>query len=85
MRKAGFWKTDWFLGVAVVVRLVLFDRASKLIPSLERKARDLGVFEASRVPLDKIAAARRAAFSGGGPMAAATTWVVASRKPMPWI
>jgi len=55
MTKAGFWKTDWFLGVAVVIFVVLFNRLSDLIPSLERKAYDLGVVATSRVPSDKIA------------------------------
>ena len=55
MTKAGFWKTDWFLGVAVVIFIVLFNRLSDLIPSLERKAYDLGVVATSRTPLDKIA------------------------------
>src|SRR3990172_1717079 len=55
MRKAGFWKTGWFLGVAVVVGVVLFNATSDLVPSLERKAYDLGVVATSRNPLDKIA------------------------------
>ena len=55
MTKAGFWKTDWFLGVAVVILVALFSRASDLIPSLERKAYDLGVVATSRTPLNKIA------------------------------
>jgi serine/threonine-protein kinase len=55
MTKAGFWKTDWFLGVAVVISVVLFNRSSDLIPSLERKAYDLGVVATSRAPSDKIA------------------------------
>ena len=55
MTKAGFWKTDWFLGVSVVIFVVLFNRLSDLVPSLERKAYDLGVVATSRTPLDKIA------------------------------
>jgi serine/threonine-protein kinase len=55
MTKAGFWKTDWFLGIAVVICVVLFSRTSDLIPSLERKAYDLGVIATSRSPSDKIA------------------------------
>ena len=55
MTKAGFLKTDWFLGVAVVIFVVLFNRLNGLIPSLERKAYDLGVVATSRAPLDKIA------------------------------
>ena len=48
MTKAGFWKTDWFLGVAVVISVVLFNRLSDLVPSLECKAYDLGVVATSR-------------------------------------
>ena len=55
MTKTGFWKTDWFLGVAVVLFIVLFNQSSDLVPSLERKAYDLGVVATSRTPLDKIA------------------------------
>ena len=55
MTKAKFWKTDWFLGLVVVLSVVLFNRLSDLIPSLERKAYDLGVTATSRAPSDKIA------------------------------
>jgi serine/threonine-protein kinase len=53
--KSGFWKTDWFLGLAVVIALVIFNRYSDLIPSLERKAYDMGVRASSRLPSDRIA------------------------------
>ena len=55
MRKFDFWKTDWFLGVMVVIAVALFNRFSDLVPSLERKAYDLGVKSASRTPSDRIA------------------------------
>jgi serine/threonine-protein kinase len=54
MRKADFWKSDWFLGL-VVSLLVLAAGGSDLLQSLERKAYDLGVGMASRTPSDKIA------------------------------
>ena len=54
MRKAGFWKTDWFLGLLVTV-VMLFAGNSDLIRSLERKAYDLGVQASSRTPLDRVA------------------------------
>ena len=54
MKKSGFWKADWFLGV-VVTLLVLATVSSDLVQSLERKAYDLGVKAASRTPSDKIA------------------------------
>ncbi|MGE0874138.1 MAG: CHASE2 domain-containing serine/threonine-protein kinase [Burkholderiales bacterium] len=53
--KSGFWKTDWFLGVAVVIIVALFAAMSDLIPSLERKAYDIGVTATSRTPSDRIA------------------------------
>jgi eukaryotic-like serine/threonine-protein kinase len=53
--KSGFWKTDWFLGAVVVVIVLLFSRFSDLIPSLERKAYDLGVQGTSRTPSTQIA------------------------------
>jgi len=54
MSKAGFWKTDWFLGV-VVTLLMLLAGASDLLQSLERKAYDMGVQASSRTPSDRIA------------------------------
>ena len=54
MRKAGFWKSDWFLGVAV--SLVLFILAqTAAVQSLERSAYDFGVRLADRQPSDRIA------------------------------
>src|SRR5712691_10652888 len=52
--KSGFWKTDWFLGLVVVV-LMLFAGNSDLLQSLERKAYDMGVQASSRAASDKIA------------------------------
>jgi CHASE2 domain-containing sensor protein len=51
--KSGFWKTDWFFGL-VVVLLMLFAGGSDLLQSLERKAYDMGVSASSRTPLDRI-------------------------------
>src|SRR3954466_11048045 len=52
--KSGFWKTDWFLGLVVVV-LMLFAGGSDLLQSLERKAYDMGVQASSRTASDRIA------------------------------
>ena len=52
--KSGFWKTDWFLGLVVVV-LMLFAGNSDLLQSLERKAYDMGVQASSRTASEKIA------------------------------
>lgn len=42
MTKGGFWKSDWFFGVAVVISVVLFNRLSDLVPNLARVAGALG-------------------------------------------
>jgi len=52
--KSGFWKSDWFLGLAVAL-LVFFASGSGLLQSLERKACDMGVQASSRTPTDQIA------------------------------
>src|SRR3954462_10453535 len=52
--KSGFWKTDWFLGLVVVV-VVLFAGGSDLLQSLERKAYDMGVQASSRTASDRTA------------------------------
>jgi serine/threonine-protein kinase len=54
MAKAGFWKTDWFLGV-VVTLAVLGAAAGNFLQGLERKAYDSGVQFSSRNPSDRIA------------------------------
>ncbi|HQR03983.1 MAG: CHASE2 domain-containing protein [Proteobacteria bacterium] len=52
--KSGFWKADWFLGLAVSI-VVLFLGNGDLLQSLERKAYDQGVQMTSRTPSDKVA------------------------------
>lgn len=58
MNKLDFWRSVWLLRVIVVAVVALFNRASDLISSLERKAYDLGVTTISRAPLDRIAGIR---------------------------
>jgi CHASE2 domain-containing sensor protein len=54
MTKAGFWKKDWFLGLAVALAF-FFAGTTQFIQSLERTAYDWGVRASSRTPSDKIA------------------------------
>ena len=54
MKKADFWKSDWFFGVAVSV-VVLILGNGELLQGLERKAYDMGVAATSRTPSDKVA------------------------------
>ena len=55
MKKGAFWKADWFLALVIAIVVFAFNRFSDLIPSLERKAYDLGVKATSKNPSDKIA------------------------------
>ena len=52
---SGLWKSDWFLGLVVVVGVAIFNQFGGLIASLERKAYDMGVQATSRAPSEKIA------------------------------
>ncbi len=54
MNKRAFYKSDWFLGVVIVLVMAVAARGD-LIQSLERKAYDLGVNAVSRTPSDKVA------------------------------
>ena len=53
-RKTGFWKADWFLGLAVSIVMLAISN-SDLLGSLERKAYDLGVQASNKKPSDSIA------------------------------
>ena len=55
MKKLEFLRSDWLLGVAVVIAIIAFNLSSDLIPSLERKAYDVGVRATSREPARNIA------------------------------
>ncbi len=54
MRKKGFWKADWLLGL-IVSAVMLALAGGDAIQSLERKAYDWGVQASSREPLSRIA------------------------------
>ena len=53
--RSGFWKADWFLGLAVVFLFALLGDVTDLLPGLERKAYDLALASAPRVPSDQVA------------------------------
>ncbi|MBI2308648.1 MAG: CHASE2 domain-containing protein [Rhodocyclales bacterium] len=54
MRKTGFWKSDWFLGLVVSLAMLALANVDA-IQSIERKAYDWGVQSSSREPLSRIA------------------------------
>lgn len=54
MKAPSFWKSDWFIGLAVGVPLILLS-GSELLQGLERKAYDMGVRLSSAQPSDQVA------------------------------
>jgi serine/threonine-protein kinase len=53
--KAGFWRTDAFLGLAVAVGLFVLALSTDLVARVERSAYDMGVRATNRTPSDRIA------------------------------
>lgn len=52
--RGGFWRTDWFLGVVVVIAVFVFGRTG-LGDGLDSKAYDLGAQWSQKTPSDRIA------------------------------
>lgn len=55
MKRLSFWKSDWFVGLAVVVLFLVLNQATTFIASLERWAYDLGVRATHHMPSDRVA------------------------------
>ena len=52
--KSGFLKSDWFLGLVVVIVMLALS-GSDLMQGLERKAYDVGVTASTHTPSERIA------------------------------
>jgi eukaryotic-like serine/threonine-protein kinase len=59
MARKAFWKSDWFLGVAAAVAVLVISRTD-FVQSMERKAYDLGVRASNRMASDRIAVIAKA-------------------------
>ncbi|MBV8656391.1 MAG: CHASE2 domain-containing protein, partial [Burkholderiales bacterium] len=53
--KKGFWKTDWFVGLVVLIVFAVMSRTTNILGVLENKAYDEGVSLTNRKPSDRIA------------------------------
>ena len=55
MKKTGFWSSDWFFGLLIVLLVFGLSRATHFFDALETKANDWGVSATSKQPSDRIA------------------------------
>lgn len=55
LKSASYWKSDWFVGVAMVIAVVLLHATTDLIGALERRFYDFASTSASRQPSSQIA------------------------------
>ncbi len=54
-KRGKFWRTDWFVGVLVVVGVLILHQATDIIGTLERRFYDYSSTQSSRQPSDRIA------------------------------
>jgi len=54
-KSGSFWRSDWFVGVLIVLTVLLWHLSSDFIGTLERRFYDLASTSTSRQPSDRIA------------------------------
>jgi CHASE2 domain-containing sensor protein len=54
-KRAKFWRTDWFVGVAAVLAVLVLQQSTDFIGTLERRFYDYASTSTSRPPSDRIA------------------------------
>jgi serine/threonine-protein kinase len=54
-RRGKFWRSDWFVGVLVVLAVLILHQATDFIGTLERRFYDFASTSSSRQPSDRIA------------------------------
>ncbi len=54
-KRGKFWRTDWFVGVLIVLAVVILHQSTDLIGTLERRFYDYASTSSGRQPSDRIA------------------------------
>ena len=54
-KRGQFWRRDWFVGALIVVAVIILDRSTDVIGSLERRFYDFASTSTGRQPSDRIA------------------------------
>ncbi|MEO8857714.1 MAG: serine/threonine-protein kinase [Burkholderiaceae bacterium] len=55
LKRAQFWRADWFVGLLIVLAVLVFNQATDFIGTLERRFYDFSSTSTSRQPSDRIA------------------------------
>jgi eukaryotic-like serine/threonine-protein kinase len=54
-KRSPFWRTDWFVGVLVVIAVFSLNRATNFVDTLENRLYDYGLTQSDKKPSDQIA------------------------------
>jgi eukaryotic-like serine/threonine-protein kinase len=54
-KRSNFWRTDWFVGVLVVLVLYVLHQTTDVVETLENRFYDFGIAQANKKPSDQIA------------------------------
>jgi eukaryotic-like serine/threonine-protein kinase len=55
IQRRQFWRTDWFVGVLVVLAVLLLYKFTNVVDTLENRFYDFGIAQANKKPSDQIA------------------------------
>jgi eukaryotic-like serine/threonine-protein kinase len=54
-KRGNFWRADWFVGVLVVLAVLLVNRVTSFVDTLDNRLYDFGLTQAAKKPSDQIA------------------------------
>jgi eukaryotic-like serine/threonine-protein kinase len=54
-KRSNFWRTDWFVGVLVVLAVFMVNRTTNFVDALDNRLYDFGLTQANKKPSDQIA------------------------------
>ena len=54
-KRGNFWRTDWFVGVLVVLAIFMLYKLTNVVDTLENRFYDFGITQSNKKPSDQIA------------------------------
>jgi eukaryotic-like serine/threonine-protein kinase len=55
VKRKNFWRADWFVGLLVVLAVVIFNKSTNFVDTLDNRLYDFGLTQANKKPSDQIA------------------------------